>query len=293
MHLTDLWNPGCRPSLSFELFPARTPAGRDKLPGTIDELGMLAPDFFSVTFGAGGSTREGSRELVRWLKQEKGHEVLAYFAGYGLPPSDVSAVLDAYRDLGVENLLAVRGDEPRDAPDFRPHPDSFPYASDLVAFVRPRYSFCLGVAGYPEKHVQAVSRDSDLEVLKRKLDLGAEFVISNYFYDNRYFFEFRDLCQARGISVPIVAGIMPIYSIKLTESLAATCGATIPDPVRAGLASLPENDKDAVSTYGVELALEQCRGLLKEGVAGLHLYTMDRSASPKAIVTRLRDEGLL
>jgi methylenetetrahydrofolate reductase (NADPH) len=293
MPLTDLWKPGRRPSLSFELFPARTPAGKDKLWATIDELDALAPDFFSVTFGAGGSTRDGSRELVAWLKQRKGREVLAYFAGYGLPPSEVSAVLDAYRDLGVENVLVVRGDEPRDAPDFKPHPDSYPYASDLVAFIRPRYPFCLGVAGYPEKHVQAVSRDSDLNVLKRKLDLGAEFVIANYFYDNRYFAQFRDLCRARGISVPILAGIMPIYSVQLTEALATTCGATIPASVRARLASLPAGDKEAVSAYGVELAIEQCRGLLRDGVAGLHLYTMDRSASAKAIVTRLRAEGLL
>ena len=293
MQLTDLWKPGRRPSLSFELFPAHTAAGGDKLLGTIDELAALAPDFFSVTFGAGGSTRDGSRELVQRLKQEKGQEVLAYFAGYGLPPSEVNAVLGAYRVLGVENVLVVRGDEPRDAPDFKPHPDSFAYASDLVAFIRPRYSFCLGVAGYPEKHAQAVSRDSDLGVLKRKLDLGAEFVISNYFYDNRYFLEFRDLCRARGIAVPIVAGIMPIYSIKLTESLAAICGATIPDSVRTELARLPQGDKDALAAYGIELALEQCRGLLKEGVAGLHLYTMDRSVSAKAIVSRLREEGLL
>jgi methylenetetrahydrofolate reductase (NADPH) len=293
MQLTELWKPGRRPSLSFELFPARTPAGRDKLWVIIDELGSLAPDFFSVTFGAGGSTRDGSHELTARLKRDKGHEVLAYFAGYGLPPSEVSAVLDAYRDLGVENILAVRGDEPRDAPDFKPHPDRLAHASDLVAYVRPRYSFCLGVAGYPEGHVQAVSLDADLEVLKRKLDLGAEFVITNYFYDNRTFFAFRDRCRNRGISAPIVAGVMPIYSVKLTESLAATCGATLPASVRSALASLPEGDKDAISAYGVELALEQCRGLLREGVAGLHLYTMDRSASAKAIVTRLREEGLL
>jgi methylenetetrahydrofolate reductase (NADPH) len=293
MKLTELWKPGRRPSLSFELFPARTAAGREKLFATIDELIGLAPDFFSVTFGAGGSTRDGSRELVQWLKQDKRQEVLAYFACYGLAPSEVSAVLDAYRDLGIENVLAVRGDEPRDAPEFKPHPDSFPYASDLVSFIRPRYPFCLGVAGYPEKHVQAVSRDSDLEVLSRKLALGAEFVISNYFYDNCYFFEFRDLCRARGIAVPIIAGLMPIYSVKLTESLAATCGATIPPSVRASLASLSEGDKDAIAAFGIELATEQCRGLLREGVAGLHLYTIDRSASAAAIVKRLRDEGLI
>lgn len=293
MKLTELWKPGRRPSLSFELFPARTAAGREKLSATLDELVLLAPDFFSVTFGAGGSTRDGSRELVQTLKQDKCQQVLAYFAGYGLAPSEVSTVLDAYRDLGVENVLAVRGDEPRTAPGFEPHPDSFVYASDLVSFIRPRYPFCLGVAGYPEKHAQSVSRDSDLDVLSRKVALGAEFVITNYFYDNRYFFEFRDLCQARGITVPIVAGIMPIYSVKLTESLAATCGATLPPSVRASLASLPEGDKKAVSAYGIELATAQCRGLLREGVAGLHLYTMDRSASTADIVRRLREEKLL
>ena len=293
MKVIKLWSAGRKPTVSFELFPPRSPKGAEKLENTIDSLAGLKPDFVSVTFGAGGSTREGSRQLVEKLKNEKRLEVVAYFAGYGLGPDDISAVMDDYQALGIENVLVVRGDIPREQEDFEPHPQSFEHASDLVAFIRPRYDFCLGVAGYPEGHIESESKTRDVEYLKLKVENGAEYVISNYFYDNKYFFEFVERCRGIGIEVPVIPGVMPIYSVKMMEMLAGMCGATITDDVRQGIASLPEGDKEALVDFGIEFAVNQCRQLLEEGVPVLHFYTMDLSKSAVEIVNRLRKDELL
>jgi methylenetetrahydrofolate reductase (NADPH) len=292
MKVIDIWNSSRKPTISFELFPPKSPEASQKLERVIDKLADLKPDFVSVTFGAGGSTREGSRQLVEKLKHEKGLEVVAYFAGYGLGPEDITSVLDSYQAMGVENILVVRGDPPREE-DFKPHPKSLAHASGLVAFVRPRYSFCMGVAGYPEGHVEAPSREKDMEYLKLKVDQGAEYVISNYFYDNQYFFDFLERCQAADVNVPILPGVMPIYSVKMMEMLASLCGATITGEVRREIAALPEGDKEALVTFGIEFAARRCAELLRTGVPGLHIYTMDRSKSATGIVSFLRGEGLL
>ncbi len=292
MKLTDIWHSKQSPTISFELFPAKTEKGAASLEKTIDILAALEPDFVSVTFGAGGSTRGGSHQLVHKLKRSKGLEVLAYFACYGLGPEEITAVLDSYHEIGVENILAVRGDAPRDK-EFEPHPGSLPHASDLVSFIRPRYDFCMGVAGYPEGHVDAPSVDKDLEYLKLKVDQGAEYIVTNYTYDNSYFFNFVDRCQSAGIEVPILPGVMPIYSIKMMEMLAGMCGATIPDELRTSIAALDADDKGALLSFGIEYAANQCIELLQKGAHGIHFYTMDRSRSTEGIVKRLRSEGLL
>ncbi len=293
MKVTDLWSAGSKPTISFELFPPRSPKAADKLEQAIDELIALKPDFVSVTFGAGGSTREGSRQLIEKLKNKKAVEVVAYFACYGLGPEDITSVLDSYKALGIENVLAVRGDPLEDQDGFEPHPQSLHHASDLMAFIRPQYDFCMGVAGYPEGHIAAESKDNDIEYLKLKVDNGAEYIISNYFYDNCYFFDFVKRCRAIDIDVPILPGVMPIYSVKMMEMLAGLCGATITDEVRQGIGALPEEDKDALVDFGVEFAVRQSKDLLRAGVPGLHIYTMDRSSSSVRIVERLRKEALL
>jgi methylenetetrahydrofolate reductase (NADPH) len=295
MKLTELWQEGRRPTLSLEVYPAHTAKAQAKLGQVIDALAQLEPTFCSVTFGAGGSTREGSRQLCEKLRREKRLEVLAYLAGFGLGPEQVNAVLDDYAALGVENILVVRGDPPEpdgDAPA-APQELAFPHASDLLELVRQRQGLCLGVAGYPEGHKEAASKDDDLRFLKLKIERGAQFVITQYFYDTRFFVDFRERARAAGISVPIIPGVMPIFSVKMMESLASLCGASIPDAVRAGLASLPEGDKDALLQFGIELAVRQCQELLAAGVPGLHLYTMDRSESALPIVQRLRRSGAL
>ena len=293
MKLVDLWNARQKPTLSFELFPARSEKAAIRLEKAIDALADLGPDFVSVTFGAGGSTREGSYQLIEKLTKDKGLDVLGYFACFGLGPNQIESVLDSYQGLGLQNILAVRGDEPRDLAGFRPHPQSLAYASDLVTFIASRYDFCLGAAGYPEGHIDAQSKEKDIDILKLKVDNGAEFIITNYFYDNRYFFDFVERCHTAGIDVPILPGIMPVYSVKMMETLASLCGATITDELRQGLAALPQDDRGALNDFGIDFAAAQCKILLSAGVIGLHIYTMDRSPSAAGIVGRLRGEGLL
>jgi methylenetetrahydrofolate reductase (NADPH) len=292
MKVTEMWKKK-KPTLSFEFFPARDGEAAEKLERVIEQLALMAPDFVSVTFGAGGSTREGSRQLVHRLKNDLGLEVMAYFAGYGLGPDDIQGVLDSYMILGVDNVLVVRGDPPHGQPDFKPHSASLPHASDLLEFIRPRYHFCLGAAGYPEGHIEAESKEKDLEYLKLKVEKGAEYIIGNYFYNNRYYFDFVAHSRSLGIEVPILPGIMPIFSLKMMDNLAKLCGASISDDLRQRLAALPAGDVRALLNFGIDFAFEQCQGLIGAGVPGLHFYTMDRSQSTAGVVARLRKEGLL
>lgn len=293
MRVTDLWTKNSRPTLSFEFFPPRSAKDEEKLTKVIDTLTELNPDFVSVTFGAGGSSREGSYQLVKKLMQEKGLRVIAYLAAYGLGPDDLNAVLQSYADLGVETILALRGDPPHSSDEVNLHPQSLQHASDLLEFTRSHYAFCLGAAGHPEGHPDAPSKQADLEFLKLKVDNGAKFIIANFVYDTRLYFDFVARCRAIDIEVPILPGIMPIYSIKLLEILTQNCGATITEEVRQGLAKLPTDDSGAVAQFGIDFATQQCRELLEKGVPGIHLYTMDRSKAITEIVSKLRCEGLL
>jgi len=167
------------------------------------------------------------------------------------------------------------------------------HANELLSFIRSKYEFCLGAAGYPEGHIEAQSREKDLEYLKKKVDAGAEYIISNYFYNNDFFFDFLDNCRKSGINVPVIPGIMPVYSLKMMNMLANLCGATITEEIKKNTAALPEGDKEALLAFGVDLAVKQCRGLIKEGVSGLHFYTMDRAVSAQRIVQHLKGEGLV
>ena len=293
MRILDIWKSKQKPSLSFELFPARSPESAATLETAIDKLADLEPDFVSCTFGAGGSTKKGSSELIDKLHNQKKLDVLAYVACYGLSPDDLTDILNGYVAMGVENILAVRGDPPRESEGFKPHPESFAHASEFVPFARRCVDVCLGAAGYPEGHIEAADKQKDLEYLKLKVERGAQFIIANYFYDNRFFFDFRDRCRGIGIDVPILPGVMPVYTVKMTESLAGLCGATITEELRRGLKDLPADDKAGILQFGIEFALKQCRGLLQSEVPGIHIYTMDRSKSTSEIVTRLRADGLL
>jgi methylenetetrahydrofolate reductase (NADPH) len=292
MRAVDLWNHPQKPTLAFEFFPPKTDKGARNLDQTLADLLPLDPSLVHVTFGAGGSTREGSHQLTARLVREYHKPVLAYFAGYGLGPEEIARVLDSYQELGVENVLIVRGDPPKQE-GFLAHPESLRYAADLLAFIRARYSFCTGVAGYPEGHPEAPDLAFDLEVVKRKVDAGAEFIITNYFYDNRFFFDFVERCAAARIATPIIPGIMPIYSGKLIYLMAKNCGATVPDSVRQRVDTFAEEETPALIAFGIEWACRQCEELLRSGVPGLLLYTMNRSDSSLAIVSHLRGESLI
>ena len=292
MRVVDLYkNSGKDPVLSFEFTRPRNEAAGASLDRALDSLKSLSPAYVSVTFGAGGSTREGSYELIDKLKNERGFHVVAYIAGIGLGPDEITEAMEKFKSLGIETVFVVRGDAPTWEDNYKPHPEALPHASDLLKFIKSRYNFCLGAAGYPETHLEALSPEKDLEYLRLKVDEGAEYIVAQYFYDNQYFFDFLDRVMAQGITVPVVPGIMPVYTLKMTENLARICGATITEKVRNGLDALPPEDKEAVLQYGIDLATEQCKDLLRHGVSGLHFYTMNRAKSIMQIMDRLRSDG--
>jgi methylenetetrahydrofolate reductase (NADPH) len=264
-----------------------------KLDKVIETLKAARPDYVSVTFGAGGSTREGSFELLDKLKNQVGFQVVAYLAGVGLGTGALAGCLDRFASLDIGTLFVIRGDPPTWDENYEPHPEALSHASEILAFVKKRSDLCLGCAGYPEGHIEAASKEQDLENLARKVEQGADYIVTQYCYDNRYFFDFRKRARAMGIKVPIFAGIMPIYTIKLMENLAKICGATITDPLRQELAQLDIEDKKAVSQFGVDFATRQCRQLLEQGVDGLHFYTMNRGKTIESVLTNLRSDGLL
>ena len=291
MRVSSLYESSKRPVISMEFFPPRDEKAAEKFGTIIDTLSELNPDYMSVTFGAGGSDRDGSYQTVKNIIDKK-LPTVAYIAGYGLGPDEITEILDRYKDIGVETIFVIRGDKPRDA-DYAPHPDSFAYASEMIAFIKERYDFTLGCAGYPEGHIEAESLEKDIEFLKLKEKNGAEYVISQYCYDNNYFFEYIKKCRAAGINIPIIPGIMPVYTVKMTRMLSKVCGTAITDEMQSKLDELSKADKNDVLNFGMDFATEQCRGLLKNGVAGLHFYTMDRSKSTAEIINRLRQENLL
>jgi methylenetetrahydrofolate reductase (NADPH) len=217
---------------------------------------------------------------------------VAYIAGYGLGPDEIIEVLDNYKALGVETIFVIRGDKPKDE-NFTPHPESFAHASDLIGFIKSRYDFALGCAGYPEGHLECESLEKDIEYLKLKQDKGAQYVVAQYCYDNQFFFDYVDKCRSAGVTIPIIPGIMPVYTVKLTNILCKVCGATITDDLKKKLDEVADKDKDTVLQAGIDFAADQCRDLLKNNVAGLHFYTMNRSKSTSEIIDRLRAENLL
>jgi methylenetetrahydrofolate reductase (NADPH) len=275
----------------MEFSPPRSEKAAETFGTLVDNLSKLNPDYVSVTFGAGGSTRDGSYQTVKQIMVDKNLPTVAYIAGYGLSPDEITGVLDNYKTLGVETIFVIRGDEPRED-DFTPHPDSLSYASDMIAFIKERYDFTLGCAGYPEGHVEAESLEKDIEYLKLKVDNGAEYIVAQYFYDNNFFFDFCKKCRKSGINVPIIPGIMPVYTVKMTNILSEICGATITNELRKRLDAVDADDKNAVLNLGVDFAVEQCRELLREGVDGLHFYTMNRGKSTTEILNRLKNEGI-
>lgn len=293
MRVTELYARKDKPVVSLEFFPPRDEKAAEKFDTVVDALSAASPDYVSVTFGAGGSTRDGSYQTVKRLIAEKNLPTVAYIAGYGLGPDEITEVLDKYKSLGVETIFVIRGDMPKDA-DFTPHPDTFHYASEMIAFIRERYDFTLGCAGYPEGHIEAPSLEADIGFLKQKVDNGAEYVVAQYFYDNAFFYEYVDKCRAAGVNdVPIIPGIMPVYTVKMTRNLSRICGSSLGESLEKELDRLEGADKEEVLQFGIDLAVEQCRGLLEHGVPGLHFYTMDRSKSTLEIINRLRKEGLL
>jgi methylenetetrahydrofolate reductase (NADPH) len=281
MSIVDLYG-RAEPIISFEFFPPKTDAGFAGLYSTIEDLKRLAPAFVSVTMGAGGSTRAKTVNLVIRIQREIGITAMAHLPCTGFERSEIAEILDSLAGGGVNNVLALRGDRPQDASDFRPPRDGFDYANELTAFIADRGGFCIGGACYPEVHPEAPSAEVDLENLVRKVDAGSQFLITQLFFDNQRFFDFVDRARDAGIRVPIVAGIMPITSVKSIRRMVSLGGGSIPHELDAELSRAGDDD-DATLEIGIEWATAQCRELIDRGVPGIHFYTLNRSSATRRI----------
>ncbi len=274
-----------RPFFSFEFFPPRDDAGSRQLFATIAALRGLRPAFVSITYGAGGSTRARTVALAKEIQQDIGLTVVAHVTCVGADRSELRALFDDLARAGIENVLALRGDAPR-GESFAPPSGGFAHANELIAMLRRNYDFCIGAACYPEKHPEAASFDDDLAMLKMKADAGADFLVSQLFFDNARYFEFERRTRAAGIGVPVLPGLMPITNFGQIERFVAMCGATIPPKLRVEMEARKGDDK-AVEDLGVAYAAMQALELVHGGAPGIHFYTLNRSPATRAIVSSL------
>lgn len=277
-----------RAAISFEFFPTRTPEGeRTLLEKTIPALGALNPDFCSVTYGAGGSTRERTLAIVDRIQREQGLTAMAHMTCVNATREDTAAVLEQAHALGITNILALRGDPPGGVGRFQKTEGGFEYSYELVRFIKEMNTFSIGVAGFPEGHIaQPEGKYADWQHLKHKIDQGADFVITQLFFNNRDYFEFRDYLTGLGVTVPLVPGIIPIQSAAQIKKFSALCGAELPQPLVSEL-DKRGGDEEAVAEFGIEYATRQCEELLREGAPGLHFYTLNKARSTSEIVGNL------
>lgn len=272
-----------RPALSFEFFPPKDDIGFWDLYRTIESLKPLEPTYVSMTYGAGGSTRRKTIDLVERIKSDIGIEPMAHLTCVGSTRAELAEVVDDLKANHVENILPLRGDPPEGESGFVPVEGGFRYANELVAFIRQRHpDLCLGGACYPEGHPEAPSKAKDLENLKRKVDAGVDFLITQLFFDNRDFYDFCDRARGARIDLPIIAGLMPVLSVRQVKKFTQMCGARIPNELLRQIEAV-EDDTEAVRHIGMYHATQQCLDLLEHDVAGIHFYTLNRSTATRAI----------
>ncbi len=281
MRIADLFADG-EPVFSFEFSPPKTDKGFESLFRTIADLKKLDPGFVSVTWGAGGSTRRKTVELVARIQRETGLTAMAHLTCVGSDRDEIAEILDRIAAEGIENVLPLRGDPPLDQPDFRPVEGGFRYASELLEFIHSRWSFCTPAACYPETHQEAESPEADLRNLVRKVEAGAEFLITQLFFDNADYFAFCERARAAGIRVPIVPGIMPITSSVNVPRIARMCGSRVPAELQDAV-DAAAGERDRVDAVGVEWATLQCRELLERRAPGIHFYTLNKSPATRRI----------
>lgn len=273
-----------QPFFSFEFFPPKSTDAEATLYATIEALKPLDPGFVSITYGAGGSTRSRTMDVARRLENDAGFDVMAHLACSGSTADELRETLRALRAAGIENLMALRGDPPKNG-EVAGSSD-FAYASDFIAMVRAEFDFCIGAACYPEKHPEAASLDADLAALSAKVRTGVDFLVTQLFFDNARYFEFVRQARTWGITVPIIPGIMPITNVDQIQRFTAMCGATIPPHLVAEL-DLRRDDPQAVSDLGVAYMTLQAADLLARGAPGVHFYTLNRSPATRAVVSGL------
>jgi len=279
--LADLYaRPGL--TISVEFFPPKTDKGEENLFNEIETIKRLNPAFCSVTYGAGGSTREKTVDLVDRIHRESCLEVMCHLTVVGQSKDEARSILKKLKHRGIENLIALGGDPPQGMADWRPHPDGFHHAVELVREAVALGGFSVAVAGFPEVHPRAVSRAADLKYMRDKIDAGAVAIITQLFFDNDDYYRYVEDVRKLGITVPIVPGVLPILSAPQVRRFTALCCAKIPAPLERELAKV-ENDDDAAVKLGIEYASRQCEALIKFGAPGIHFYSLNKSLSLRAI----------
>jgi methylenetetrahydrofolate reductase (NADPH) len=275
------------PVISFEFFPPKTDEGdRSLLEKTIPALKELQPDYCSVTYGAGGSTREKTLRIVDRIQRQHNLTAMSHLTCVGSTEEQLRAVLLEARALGINNILALRGDPP-DGGDFKKTEGGFEFSYQLVAFIKEMGGFCIGTAGFPEGHIACKEgREVDWNRLKAKIDCGADFVLTQLFFNNEDFFRFRDHLTKRGVTVPVCPGIITILSASQIKRFTALCGAELPAPLLKSLEQYTDND-EACADFGIDYATQQCEGLLCSGVPGLHFYTLNKARSTTQVLRNL------
>ncbi len=275
--------------ISLELFPPKSSEGKEQFMKVVKDLSAYDPLYVSITYGAGGTTRERTFNTLKWIKEGTNLDVMSHLTCIGATKASMDSLLRSFQNWGIENVLALRGDPPRDVADFDPTKGEFKYARDLVEYVKGYNHFSIAVAVYPEGHRQSPSIEMDMEYTKQKIDAGADFGITQMFFDNRYYYEFMERAERFGITIPILPGIMPIIDCKKIKELAGLCSTTVPQSIldrMEPVMDLPEE----MRKLGVEFAVRQCEDLIKQGVRYLHFYTLNRSDSVGEILTALRME---
>jgi methylenetetrahydrofolate reductase (NADPH) len=275
------------PVFSFEFFPPKTQAGERNLYAALAELKTLEPSFVSVTYGAGGSTREKTIEIVKQIREQYGLEAMAHFTCVGATVEQLRATLGEMQSAGIDNVLALRGDPPAGQEDWTKTEGGLEYSRELVELICAEYPFAIGAACFPETHIHASSPEADLEHLLEKVNAGVDFLITQLFFDNARYFEFLARARAIGIAVPIIPGIMPITQVGQVQRMAKMCGTSIPEGLRRELQARGE-DPEAVLDFGVAYATLQCAELLAAGAPGIHFYTLNRSPATRAILSALK-----
>jgi methylenetetrahydrofolate reductase (NADH) len=277
-----------RPCFSVEFFPPKTEEGRETFFETVEVLSRLGPSFFSVTYGAGGATREGTVEITRAIRDEYGVEAMAHLSCVGETTDTLREMVDRIADAGIENILALRGDPPRGQTDFVQPEGGLGSAAELAGLISEAHpELAIGGACFPEVHPEAPSLEADIAYLKTKVENGASFLITQLFYDNRSYFEFLPAARAAGIDVPIIPGVMPMTGYKQIARIAELCEAKIPERLSDAMEAA-DGDKRAEFGLGVAYAAQQCAELLREGAPGIHLYGLNRWPAARAILGALQ-----
>jgi methylenetetrahydrofolate reductase (NADPH) len=275
-----------RPVFSVEFFPPKSEEATERLFATARSLHELELDFVSVTYGAGGSTRDGTVEITRTLKDELGLETMAHLSCVGETKDGLATTLDRIADAGIENVFALRGDPPRGESDFVQPEGGLGSAAELAEFISSRWDFTIGGACFPEVHPEAPDLDTDLDYLKTKVEAGASFLITQLFFDNQVYFDFVAAARSNGIDVPILAGVIPVASFAQTERICKLCDASIPPRLEAAFRAA-EGDERAEFELGVAYAAQQCAELLVAGAPGIHFYALNRAPATRAVLGAL------